>query len=355
MVETVEENVTAVFTGENADLVRIPKAFRTRRQTLGPTNRARVSLCHLQLLLGVPPQLAGLLRVVLLERHRGVLRRLVDPVGAVLAALALAAARQATLNLAVPALAAATPPLCRTRPTLPPPPRPSFSPASGEHTPLARLRAVGCRAPEEPTAAAKAVTVEAAPAPTVSAPWKRVRFERGSGSQPVCTTQAIGRRWRSVPRLTAEEQEKAERRRLVPYHMWINLDLVEAVHLVTAMLLELPNLAHNAYDPKRRSAPVSRTFRRYLDQHERQVFTGPPEGTRDYVMRTSKLLLDGDITIHQLDLDGGLVVRAARGAREAKASVPSFIARQHTRRGPILPRRSRRPRASVLHRRVSTR
>ena len=93
-------------------------------------------------------------------------------------------------------------------------------------------------------------------------------------------------------RAAEKEQEKAERRRLVPYHMWINLDLVEAVHLVTAMLLELPNLAHNAYDPKRRSAPVSRTFRRYLDQHERQVFTGPPEGTRDYVMRTSKLLLD---------------------------------------------------------------
>ena len=72
-------------------------------------------------------------------------------------------------------------------------------------------------------------------------------------------------------RAAEKEQEKAERRRLVPYHMWINLDLVEAVHLVTAMLLELPNLAHNAYDPKRRSAPVSRTFRRYLDQHERQL------------------------------------------------------------------------------------
>ena len=98
----------------------------------------------------------------------------------------------------------------------------------------------------------------------------------------------------SRDRAAEKEQEKAERRRLVPYHMWINLDLVEAVHLVTAMLLELPNLAHNAYDPKRRSAPVSRTFRRYLDQHERQVFTGPPEGTRDYVMRTSKLLLDGE-------------------------------------------------------------
>ncbi len=38
--------------------------------------------------------------------------------------------------------------------------------------------------------------------------------------------------------------------------------------------------AHNAFDPKRRSAVVSKTFRRYLDQFERQVFNGPPENTR---------------------------------------------------------------------------
>ena len=67
------------------------------------------------------------------------------------------------------------------------------------------------------------------------------------------------------------EQEKQERRRLVPYHMHINLELVEAVHLVCAMLLELPHLAHNAFDPRRRTSAVSRSFRRLLDHFERQV------------------------------------------------------------------------------------
>jgi len=89
------------------------------------------------------------------------------------------------------------------------------------------------------------------------------------------------------------EQEKQERRRLVPYHMHINLELVEAIHLVCAMLLELPNLAHNAFDSKRRANAVSKTFRRLLDHFERQVFNGPPENIRDHVMSASQLLLEG--------------------------------------------------------------
>ena len=55
------------------------------------------------------------------------------------------------------------------------------------------------------------------------------------------------------------DQEKLERRRMLPYHMHINLDLVEACHMTTAMLLEVPNMAANTWNPNK--TVISRNFR----------------------------------------------------------------------------------------------
>ena len=90
------------------------------------------------------------------------------------------------------------------------------------------------------------------------------------------------------------DQEKAEKRRQIPYHQHINLDLLEACHLISAMLLETPNIAAAGVDESRRSRVISRTFRKYHDIYDRQVFTGPPEQTRDFVMTATKALMKGD-------------------------------------------------------------
>jgi len=88
------------------------------------------------------------------------------------------------------------------------------------------------------------------------------------------------------------EQENAERRRQTPYHMHINLELLECVYLICAMLLEIPNMACEVGDGRRRV--ISKMFRRYMDYYDRQPFKGPPENSRDHVMAASKCLAKGD-------------------------------------------------------------
>ncbi|KAF7321346.1 Eukaryotic translation initiation factor 3 subunit C [Mycena kentingensis (nom. inval.)] len=89
------------------------------------------------------------------------------------------------------------------------------------------------------------------------------------------------------------EQEKAEKSRQLPFHMHINTELLEAAFLVSSMLVEIPLLASIDSEELKRKA-ISKPFRRLLDFADRQVFTGPPESTRDHIMQASKALQDGD-------------------------------------------------------------
>jgi len=88
------------------------------------------------------------------------------------------------------------------------------------------------------------------------------------------------------------KREKEERKRQLPYHMHINQDVLDAVHYVCAMLLEVPNMAANAFDIKRKV--LSRPFRRLVDIYESNMFNGPPENTRDVIVAAAKALERGD-------------------------------------------------------------
>jgi len=89
------------------------------------------------------------------------------------------------------------------------------------------------------------------------------------------------------------EQEKAEKQRQLPFHMHINTELLEAAFLVSSMLVEVPLLASIESEEQKRKV-ISKPFRRLLDFADRQVFTGPPESTRDHIMQASKALQDGE-------------------------------------------------------------
>lgn len=90
------------------------------------------------------------------------------------------------------------------------------------------------------------------------------------------------------------EQERAERLRQLPYHMHINLEVLESAHHICAMLLEVPNLAMQSIDPTNKRNMVSRVLRRALEQYDKQVFTGPPENAKEAVVYAAKALQRGD-------------------------------------------------------------
>ncbi|ORX71172.1 hypothetical protein DL89DRAFT_221993 [Linderina pennispora] len=90
------------------------------------------------------------------------------------------------------------------------------------------------------------------------------------------------------------EQEQLEKQRQLPFHININLELLECVFLTSSMLLEIPHMASANTNADARRSAISRVFRRMLDFNERQVFLGPPENTRDHIMAASKALAEGD-------------------------------------------------------------
>lgn len=113
----------------------------------------------------------------------------------------------------------------------------------------------------------------------------------GSGRQKELLAQGVMiQRYSQV----SPEQERLERQRQLPFHMHINLELLECVYLTCSMLLEIPLLAQTGSSPEIKKRIISKTYRRMLEYHERQIFTGPPENTRDHVMQASKALAAGE-------------------------------------------------------------
>ena len=87
------------------------------------------------------------------------------------------------------------------------------------------------------------------------------------------------------------EQEKLEKRRQMPFHMHINLELLEAVNLISAMLLETIHLVNINSETRRR---VSKSFWRLVEHYDKLTFLGPPENVRDHVMTATYAMSQGE-------------------------------------------------------------
>ncbi|TKA61823.1 Eukaryotic translation initiation factor 3 subunit C [Cryomyces minteri] len=114
-----------------------------------------------------------------------------------------------------------------------------------------------------------------------------------SGSNRTKELLAQGMQMQRYSMITPE-QERMERQRQLPFHMHINLELLECIYLTCSMLLEIPLLAQVGSSPDVKKRLISKTYRRLLEYHERQIFSGPPENTRDHVMQASKALAAGE-------------------------------------------------------------
>lgn len=95
------------------------------------------------------------------------------------------------------------------------------------------------------------------------------------------------------------EQEKQERLRQLPFHMHIHLELLETVYFVSSLLVEVPyvistGLLDEGNSRRYNWQSVNKHFKRILEAHDRSIYTGPPETTRDFIIEATKAFLGCD-------------------------------------------------------------
>lgn len=91
------------------------------------------------------------------------------------------------------------------------------------------------------------------------------------------------------------EQEAAEKRRQVPFHLHINLELLEATFLTCDILLEVTTMAAvGAVEWIKGKSIGSKSLKKLMDNYDKQTFLGPPENVRDHMTAACRALATGD-------------------------------------------------------------
>lgn len=98
---------------------------------------------------------------------------------------------------------------------------------------------------------------------------------------------------------SATEVGPNEKGKYVPFHMHVNIELIDSVYYIASLFVELPYMALQSYQhftpgainaanieaqtQSQNKKNVSRSFKRILEYNERQYFQGPAEESRDHV------------------------------------------------------------------------
>lgn len=70
--------------------------------------------------------------------------------------------------------------------------------------------------------------------------------------------------------------------------MHINLSLLDSIYMISAMLLEIPNIAENQYSVNKKI--ISKNFKKLIDQYDSRSFYLAAETYKDNLVFASKLL-----------------------------------------------------------------
>ena len=88
------------------------------------------------------------------------------------------------------------------------------------------------------------------------------------------------------------QYELEENKRQIPFHMQINLQVLDCSYLVCAMLLEIPNYAQHQFTMNK--FVISRSFKRLIENYDQRAFHLAAEQYRDSVVMAARSLNKSD-------------------------------------------------------------
>lgn len=118
------------------------------------------------------------------------------------------------------------------------------------------------------------------------------------------------------------EQEKLERSRMLPPHMWINIEAIEIAYLICSLFISVPTSYLSNLDSKKRG--MNKFLRRLLDSYEKSVFVGPPCTSRDHIAAICKSLVVGDWRSAYGYLTSDRLIKLYKGIMGYKVSLDSL-------------------------------